>query len=161
PSWAIVMPCWPASLPDSAHFRSMTGWMVEICAGMRARPNRPVRNLGPRTGLSKTTSSATKSSTSSCTCGLATWPGCYCPAGPSICGRLLERRQLPGGLERLRAVFFAGDHLGEGTPRAHSEGLHGQSRVVLLRLARRSGASILWADQCRGRLVGEEDQPAE
>jgi hypothetical protein len=51
-------------------------------------------------------------------------------------GRIRQLRQLPAGLEGRGAVLRAGGDLGQGAPGADPQGLHGQPRVVLLRLAR-------------------------
>jgi hypothetical protein len=41
-------------------------------------------------------------------------------------GRLRQLRELSAGARRMRPVLLASDHLGEGTPGAHPQGLHGQ-----------------------------------
>ena len=42
-------------------------------------------------------------------------------------GRLCERRKLPAGAQGGWTVLQPGDHLGQTTPRAHAEGLHGRA----------------------------------
>jgi hypothetical protein len=46
------------------------------------------------------------------------------------------------------------------SPSAHAQGLHGQPRMVLLRLARRRCAPAVGPDQCSRRVDREEGQPA-
>ncbi|MBI2191981.1 MAG: ParB N-terminal domain-containing protein [Planctomycetes bacterium] len=69
------------------------------------------------------------------------WPGLL------HLGRLRQRRELPQRAQGVRALLRAGRHLGEGAPGPHAQGLHGQPRVVLLRLARGRGALLQPGDQ--------------
>jgi len=75
-------------------------------------------------------------------------------------GRVCELRELPAGVEGDRPLLLSGDHLGEGAPGADAEGLHGQPRVVLLRLARRRRAPVARSDERDRRLEREEGEPA-
>ncbi len=75
-------------------------------------------------------------------------------------GRLRELRELPAGAEGLGALLQPGDHLDQGAPGPDAEGLHGQPRVVLLRLAGRGRAPVLRAEQRRRHLGNPQGEPA-
>ena len=64
----------------------------------------------------------------------------------------------PPVLKASGLYFSAGDHLGQGAPRADPQGLHGEPRVVLLRLEGRRGPQVLRPEQRPGRLGGQEGQ---
>src|SRR5262249_13729898 len=74
-------------------------------------------------------------------------------------GWLCELRQLSARAPSLRAVLLPGHHLGEGTSRVDPEGLHGQPRVGVLRLAGGGRSPVLRTGQCRRRLGREEGTP--
>ena len=109
-------------------------------AGQRLRPRRGLRPAAAR---------------------LVRQPGARAAAGPGLLrlGRLRQLRQLPARAEGRGPVLLAGDHLGQGAPRADPQRLHGQSRMVLLRLARGRRPPVLRAEQRHRRLVDQEGQP--
>src|SRR5262245_43914490 len=78
-------------------------------------------------------------------------PGARPVAGPGLLhlGRLRQLRQLSAGTQGCRIILLAGRHLGERASGADPQRLYGQSRVVLLRLARRRRPPILRAGQRR------------
>ena len=71
-------------------------------------------------------------------------------------GRLRERRQLPTCPHLARALLQPGGHLGQGAPGPHAQGLHGQPRVVLLRLEGGCRPPLLRAAERARRLAGQE-----
>ena len=83
-------------------------------------------------------------------------------AGPRILhlGRVRQLRELPAGADQTQTLLQPGRHLGERTPRAHPQGLYGQPRVVLLRVAGGRRAQILRPEQRPRRVEREEGQPA-
>ena len=101
------------------------------------------RSCARRTGRSRTTSSPTRSSRSCCGPGSATSAACCCRARVLHLGRLRQHRQLPLGDRRVGPLLLAGDHLGEAAPGPDAQGLHGEPRVVLLRLEGRRRAQVL------------------
>ncbi|QYU71097.1 4-hydroxy-3-methylbut-2-enyl diphosphate reductase [Leptolyngbya sp. 15MV] len=73
-------------------------------------------------------------------------------------GWLRQLRQLPAGAQGDGALLLAGDHLDQGAPGPDAQGLHGQPRMVLLRLARGRGPPLLRPQQRAGHVVGQEGE---